>query len=123
MDMMGIISGYGDQFGVTLLVNKGTTEQGIAMGHKFYPPDHPDFAWAVETLESLPQPTPVDPEILLGEEIRSQRNDLLTQSDWTQVADAPVDKAAWSEYRQALRGVPQQEGFPRQVVWPTPPTP
>jgi hypothetical protein len=45
-------------------------------------------------------------------QIRSQRDSLLTASDWTQVADAPVDKAAWAEYRQALRDLPQAEGFP-----------
>jgi hypothetical protein len=52
---------------------------------------------------------------------RTRRNILLTQSDWTQVDDAPVDKAAWATYRQALRDIPQQEGFPATVVWPTQP--
>ncbi len=55
------------------------------------------------------------------QEIRKQRNQLLAVSDWTQVADAPVDQAAWKAYRQALRDVPQQEGFPEDVIWPTPP--
>lgn len=55
-------------------------------------------------------------------EIRAQRNTLLTASDWTQVADAPVDQAAWATYRQALRDLPQQPGFPHDVVWPTSPT-
>lgn len=32
------------------------------------------------------------------------------------------DKKAWAEYRQALLGVPQQEGFPDNIIWPTPPT-
>jgi hypothetical protein len=45
-------------------------------------------------------------------QVRAQRDRLLTASDWTQVADAPVDKAAWAEYRQALRDLPQAEGFP-----------
>lgn len=55
------------------------------------------------------------------DQIREYRNALLTSSDWTQVADAPVDQAAWATYRQALRDVPEQEGFPASVVWPTPP--
>jgi hypothetical protein len=46
---------------------------------------------------------------------------LLKESDWTQVADAPVDQSAWADYRQALRDVPQQSGFPQEVVWPTKP--
>ena len=54
-------------------------------------------------------------------EIRNLRNKLLTSSDWTQVIDAPVDQAAWATYRQALRDIPQQEGFPATVVWPTQP--
>lgn len=32
------------------------------------------------------------------------------------------DKKAWAEYRQALLDVPQQEGFPDNIIWPTPPT-
>lgn len=55
------------------------------------------------------------------EEIRNQRNKLLTASDWTQLSDAPVDKAAWAVYRQALRDIPSQAGFPWEVVWPTTP--
>lgn len=45
-------------------------------------------------------------------QMRAQRDRLLAASDWTQVADAPVDKAAWAIYRQALRDLPQAEGFP-----------
>lgn len=53
--------------------------------------------------------------------VRIERDKLLTKSDWTQVADAPVDQAAWATYRQELRDIPQQEGFPESVVWPTRP--
>ena len=52
---------------------------------------------------------------------RSQRDKLLAESDWTQVIDAPVNQEAWAAYRQALRDIPQQEGFPATVVWPTQP--
>jgi hypothetical protein len=54
--------------------------------------------------------------------VRSQRDDRLTRSDWTQVADAPVDQQAWADYRQALRDVPSQAGFPYSVIWPEQPT-
>jgi hypothetical protein len=54
-------------------------------------------------------------------EVRNQRNNLISASDWTQLADSPADKAAWATYRQALRDIPQQEGFPLNVIWPTPP--
>ena len=51
-------------------------------------------------------------------EIRNQRNMLLSQSDWTQLADSPGDKAAWAAYRQVLRDIPEQSGFPDTVTWP-----
>ena len=54
-------------------------------------------------------------------EVRAQRDSLLTASDWTQIPDVPVDKAAWATYRQSLRDIPQQSGFPTTVVWPTQP--
>ena len=44
-------------------------------------------------------------EYLIGQ-MRYFRNLLLQASDWTQVADAPVNKQAWAEYRQALRDLP-----------------
>lgn len=53
--------------------------------------------------------------------MRMQRDRLLAACDWTQVADAPVDQAAWSSYRQALRDVPSQAGFPDNVTWPEKP--
>lgn len=53
--------------------------------------------------------------------IRSERNRRLADSDWTQVADAPVDQAAWADYRQALRDVTAQAGFPWGVPWPNEP--
>jgi len=56
-----------------------------------------------------------------AEEARTQRDALLSQSDWTQVPDAPVDQAAWAEYRQALRDLPQQAGFPTEITWPVKP--
>lgn len=53
--------------------------------------------------------------------IRDQRTQKLKDSDWTQVADAPVDKAAWATYRQALRDIPSQAGFPWDIQWPVEP--
>lgn len=55
-------------------------------------------------------------------DVRRKRNQLLTLSDWTQVADAPVNKEAWATYRQALRDITAQEGFPFDVVFPEQPS-
>lgn len=54
------------------------------------------------------------------EHIRSDRNTRLSVSDWTQLPDAPIDTAAWAEYRQALRDITDQSD-PFEVVWPTAP--
>lgn len=57
-------------------------------------------------------------------QVRRERNAKLTECDWTQLNDTPLDNAAkiqWTTYRQALRDVPSQAGFPHNVVWPTKP--
>lgn len=66
-------------------------------------------------------PPAIDPDLQLANEVRSDRNALLSQSDWTQVADAPVDKVTWATYRQALRDITDQTGFPHEVDWPVKP--
>ena len=53
--------------------------------------------------------------------VRKSRGDKLADSDWTQVADAPVDKAVWATYRQALRDITIQSGFPWTITWPDAP--
>ena len=40
------------------------------------------------------------------ERMRHQRDRLLAASDWAMTSDAPTDKQAWSDYRQALRDFP-----------------
>jgi hypothetical protein len=54
-------------------------------------------------------------------QIRADRNQRLVQSDWTQLADSIVDKALWASYRQGLRDIPSQNGFPWNVIWPVEP--
>lgn len=54
-------------------------------------------------------------------EVRSERNQRLAECDWTQLADAPVDSQTWATYRQALRDITAQPGFPWGVTWPTAP--
>ena len=53
--------------------------------------------------------------------VRNARNAKLAQCDWTQVADAPVNQAVWATYRQALRDITTQAGFPWAIEWPTQP--
>ena len=60
-------------------------------------------------------------QALSADGARALRDKLLMACDWTQVADAPVDQSAWAAYRQSLRDVPEQAGFPDNVAWPTAP--
>lgn len=54
-------------------------------------------------------------------EVRTARNDLLKDCDWTQLADSTADKVSWATYRQALRDITAQVGFPFNIVWPIEP--
>lgn len=57
-----------------------------------------------------------------AEAVRTQRNAKLAASDWTQLPDVPgQNRVAWAAYRQVLRDLPAQEGFPWQVDWPVAP--
>jgi predicted nicotinamide N-methyase len=55
-------------------------------------------------------------------EIRSLRDYLIAQTDWTQASDVPsATKEKWVAYRQALRDITLQSTFPTTVIWPTEP--
>jgi hypothetical protein len=69
---------------------------------------------ADKTAEELTQDS-----LNIANEVRAKRNQLLIETDWTQVADAPVDKQAYAAYRQALRDITTQEGFPLDINWPS----
>jgi hypothetical protein len=52
---------------------------------------------------------------------RKKRNQLLAECDWTQLPDSPASYATWATYRQELRDVTTQAGFPWEMVWPEAP--
>lgn len=55
------------------------------------------------------------------EQIKLWRNVELAKTDFTQLPDAPVDKEAWAEYRQALRDLPQQDVSADKAIFPVKP--
>jgi len=55
-----------------------------------------------------------------GRNIRSHRDKFLQQSDWMALSDNTMTPE-WASYRQSLRDITAQEGFPFSVVWPTKP--
>ncbi|MCW2479188.1 tail fiber assembly protein [Candidatus Symbiopectobacterium sp. NZEC135] len=54
-------------------------------------------------------------------EVRIKRDTLLSECDGKMAVDATSDKAAWARYRQALREIPEQKGFPEKIAWPEKP--
>ncbi|WP_243546359.1 tail fiber assembly protein [Pseudodesulfovibrio tunisiensis] len=76
----------------------------------------PDFAnnRVLVVLELLPEDE-------VAEIVRARRDALLRASDHTQLPDSPLSstvKDVWSLYRQELRDIPLQAGFPHSVTWP-----
>jgi hypothetical protein len=80
---------------------------------KYYAFNYQDKLWVLDSF-------------LAENDIRKQRILLLQNSDWTDTASAPARLGQelydqWQTYRQALRDVTAQPGYPFEVVWPTPP--
>lgn len=73
-----------------------------------------------EVLEATPAEI-AERTVAEASSIRNQRNRRLADCDWTQLADAPVDAAVWASYRQELRDISNQAGFPWNVQWPQQP--
>ena len=68
---------------------------------------------------------PVDPQKVVAKNeraLRQERDSLLAASDWTQLADAPVDQSAWAVYRQQLRDLPATASDAANPDWPDVPT-
>ena len=85
-----------------------------------FPTDGPTDIWLDKNGFNKAQKTAEE----LASEIRTARNELLTQSDWIVVAayekgeDVQTTYPEWVTYRQALRDITSQEGFPQTVQWP-----
>jgi hypothetical protein len=59
-------------------------------------------------------------------QLKLERSRQLYETDWTQVPDNPLppaDREAWRVFREELRNLTSQTGFPWNIVWPTPPVP
>tara|TARA_B100001079_G_scaffold217497_1_gene192640 strand:- start:1394 stop:1858 length:465 start_codon:yes stop_codon:yes gene_type:complete len=55
-----------------------------------------------------------------AENVRIKRDQLIKGSDWRAVSDRELEPE-WKEYRQALRDITKQEGFPHDIEWPVDP--
>jgi hypothetical protein len=82
-------------------------------------PVYRDGAWTVEPIpQPLPEPSPIEPDP--ANVIRAERVPLLTAADIAilKAEDSNQDTANWRQYRQALRDITGQSGFPEKVKWP-----
>lgn len=71
-------------------------------------------------LVEIPEPTTEE----VAAQVRAQRDSMIAQTDYLMMSDYPIseeDKTLLETYRQALRDIPEQEGFPSEVEWPTAP--
>lgn len=77
--------------------------------------------WTIQEMSQTEKQSATEKKTI---EVRAERNYKLMFSDWTQLADAPLSqeqKQAWNIYRQALRDITSQAGFPWNISWPTQP--
>lgn len=84
------------------------------------PADTELATWAWDAASERWQPVPTDAAV--AAEVRAWRDAALAACDWTQLRDvSPATAALWEPYRQALRDLTSQPGFPRSIVRPDPP--
>ena len=80
------------------------------------------YRWdGTQAVERTEEDLEADRLPVITAQARAQRDKLLADTDWTQVLDAPIDaetREAYRVYRQALRDIPEQEGFPETITWP-----
>ena len=86
-----------------------------------YPTSVNGMWFQVWDIQKLPKEEADALQKLQAIQCRKDRDLLLQSSDWSQVADAPVNKEIWATYRQQLRDVTKQPNFPYEVVWPNKP--
>jgi len=104
--------------------------------------NHPQFGWIPYTLNPSDTDTTIDNDevmsligtdfgayvapaaeeinIALAVDVRAERNARLAKSDWRASQDVTMSNA-WRDYRQALRDVTAQAGFPNNIIWPSQP--
>ena len=117
-DATALLPGYGIHYGLVFpeqeffdLDIETVRQKGPrpTENHKF---DYPARSWVL------------DPEYAASQALL-QRQRLLSDSDWTDTVSAQErlgdQYAVWQTYRQALRDITTQSGYPLTIIWPTAP--
>lgn len=115
-DLVGVVVSHQSQtprdIEMRLLIQKFSQEEGYRERRG------EDLSWAVE---KIPEKTEAEKREDAEKSVRAKRDSLISETDYLLASDYPIsaeDLEAVKVYRQALRDVPQQAGFPFDVVWP-----
>ena len=110
------------------MITKGDALQSLAPGAEWVLRGD-ELEWLSTDIEQ-PSDAEIEAEVaqLIAEqpakEARAKRDRLLTESDWVTIRATergdPVP-TEWQTYRQALRDIPDQTGFPEEIEWPQEP--
>lgn len=77
----------------------------------------------IEYIEQPVEPHSVEEIEQLTTEYKLYRNRLIAETDWVTLSDVNVpNKDAWLSYRQQLRDITTQSGFPTDINWPIAPS-
>ena len=108
-----------NHMGATCVVHRLTDNAFIP-----FDPANTDYQEYLRWLEEGNTPLPAEGTEVTWDTIRTKRDQLIQESDWTMTPGATVDQAAWAAYRQILRDLPQTYAAtgPESVVWPVAPS-
>ena len=82
-------------------------------------PEGAGIGWTYDGTNASPPELAVSDTEKEALQVRKERNFKLVMSDWTQLPDVPEEtRNIWAVYRQDLRDIPTQSGFPRDITWP-----
>ena len=86
-------------------------------------PGNADYQEYLEWIAEGNTPEPAQGPVT-WQDIRTKRDNLIRESDWTMIPGCTVDQAQWAAYRQTLRDIPTTyaETGPESVVWPRKPS-
>ena len=108
-------------FSVTTEPAPDLDERTQKRGYADAPTRLADGAWVLGWIVTYKSPEEIETyDGAKRQSVRSQRDNLLSQTDWMALSDVTIEPY-WREYRQQLRNLTTQEGFPYEVIWPTKP--
>ena len=110
------------------MITKGDALQSLCPGAEWVLRGD-ELEW-LDTEQTQPSDAEIEAEVarLIAEqpakEARAKRDRLLTESDWITIRATDTGDPVpteWVDYRQALRDIPDQTGFPEEIEWPQEP--